>query len=162
MSCSGHPSEGGAVFATQGTRLSCGLGDPGLLAHLNPLLTLQPQGPVQCYPIPWHLGCPWELFPHTLLAQLSPQCFPTAQGPSNVSVQLTPSPTEPGASGMGLLPQQGWAQSFKMHKTCKAAASWWITSMVLRWTEFISYDLKILFLWRSIMVTCDFNDFTDD
>lgn len=65
MSCSGHPSEGGAVFATQGTRLSCGLGDPGLLAHLNPLLTLQPQGPVQCYPIPWHLGCPWELFPHT-------------------------------------------------------------------------------------------------
>lgn len=100
--------------------------------------------------------------PHTLLAQLSPQCFPTAQGSLNVSVQLTPSPTEPGASGMGLLPQQGWAQSFKMHKARKAAASWWITSMVLRWTEFISYDLKILFLWRSIMVTCDFNDFTDD
>lgn len=30
--------------------------------------------------------------PHTLLAQLSPQCFPTAQGSSNVCVQLIPSP----------------------------------------------------------------------
>lgn len=83
--------------------------------------------------------------------QLSPQCFPAwwlLRGPSDGSVQFIPSCTEPGASCMGLQtvpPQQGWVQSFNVCKTDKATVSRWIASIVLRWTNFISYGSKILF-----------------
>lgn len=136
------------MFATQGTRSSY-----AHLAHLNPLLT----GPL--YSIILYLNA-WAVH-----GSCSPTCCQLSSVSSAFLQLRGPQVSVCSSAPLSLVPLV-WvcyhSKSFKVCKTHEAAASWSITSTVLRWTKFISWRFKILFLWRSTRVTCDFNDFTAD
>lgn len=83
-SCWGHPREGRAVFATQGSRLSCALQNPGLLAHLSPLLP--GLRAVLLYILPF--GLPMGVVPNVLSSV--PSAFLQLRGPQMSMCSLAP------------------------------------------------------------------------